>query len=95
MLFKIGIQPYNKNTESGVPGGSKVGQGKRHSSNRCRERSAPNNPLIISTYRYFKNEKAGKSFDFPAVVDQTLRISNLSFLEGLLQIQTFIDGFDR
>ena len=42
-----------------------------------------------------KMKKTGKSFDFPAVVDQTLRISNLSFIEGLLQIQRFIDGLDR
>ena len=28
-------------------------------------------------------------------VDQTLRISNLSFIEGLLQIQTVVDGLDR
>jgi len=27
--------------------------------------------------------------------DQTLRISNLSVIEGLLQIQAFIDRFDR
>ena len=42
-----------------------------------------------------EQEKTGKSFDFPAVVDQTLRISNLSFIEGLLQIQTVVDGLDR
>ena len=42
-----------------------------------------------------EQEKAGKSFDFPALVDQTLRISNLSFIEGLLQIQTVVDGLDR
>ena len=29
------------------------------------------------------------------LVDQTLRISNLSFIEGLLQIQAFIDRLDR
>ena len=32
---------------------------------------------------------------FSALVDQTLRISNLSFIEGLLQIQAFIDRLDR
>ena len=45
--------------------------------------------------RNAKNEKTGKSFDFPALVDQTLQISNLSFIEGLLQIQAFIDWLDR
>ena len=42
-----------------------------------------------------KMKKTGKSFDFPAVVDQTLRISNLSFIEGLLQIQSLADILDR
>ena len=28
-------------------------------------------------------------------VDKTLRISNLAFIEGLLQIQYFIDRLDR
>ena len=28
-------------------------------------------------------------------VDQTFRISNLAFIEGLLQLQSFIDKLDR
>ena len=46
----------------------------------------------------FKNEntkKEEKSFDFSSVVDQTLRISNLAFIVGLLQLQSFIDKLDR
>ena len=44
---------------------------------------------------YILKKKTGKPFDFPAVVDQILRISNLRFIEGLLRIQTFVDGLDR
>ena len=41
-----------------------------------------------------EQEKAGKSFDFPALVGQTLRISNLRILEGLQLIQEFLDGIE-
>ena len=46
---------------------------------------------LSSTYKNGEKEKTGKSCDFSGLVDQTLRISNLSFLEGLLEIQRFID----
>jgi hypothetical protein len=36
-------------------------------------------------------EKKNNQLDYSFLVDQTLRISNLSFIEGLLQIQDFID----
>ena len=37
------------------------------------------------------NKKEDKSFDLSSVVDQTLRISNLRFIEGLVQLQSFIE----
>ena len=46
--------------------------------------------LLSTTCKSIEKEKAGKSFDFPAVVDQTLKSSNLRFLEGLLEIQKLI-----
>ncbi len=39
--------------------------------------------------------KKDTSEEMSYLVDQTLRISNLSFIEGLLQIQAFIDWLDR
>ena len=42
-----------------------------------------------------KPRKKDTSEEMSSVVDQTLRISNLSFIEGLLQIQSFIDDLDR
>ena len=41
------------------------------------------------------NKKEDKSFDLSSVVDQTLRISNLRFLEGALEIQRFIDYCEK
>jgi hypothetical protein len=38
-----------------------------------------------------KRKITGKTFDFPVAADRTLRISNLSFIEGLLQIQSLAD----
>ena len=49
--------------------------------------------LLSASYKATEKEKNGKSKDFPALVDQTLRISNLRFLEGLLEIQRLIDQF--
>ena len=46
---------------------------------------------ISSDYVAVTNEKQDKSCDLSCLVDQTLRISNLSFIEGLLEIQRFID----
>ena len=40
------------------------------------------------------NEKASPE-RLACYVDKTLRISNLAFIEGLLQIQYFIDRLDR
>ena len=37
------------------------------------------------------NKKEDKSLDLSSVVDQTLRISNLRFIEGLVQLQSFIE----
>ena len=51
--------------------------------------------LLSTTCKSIEKEKTGKSFDFPAVVDQTLRISNLRFIEGLFLIQSFIDGLTQ
>ena len=39
--------------------------------------------------------KKEKPFDFSLVVDQTLRISNLRFLEGLQEIQAFFGQSDE
>ena len=53
---------------------------------------------IFSISISYENEKARKkdtSEEMSCLVDQTLRISNLSFIEGLLQIQAFIDRLDR
>ena len=50
---------------------------------------------ISANYETEKQEKKEKPCDFSFVVDQTLRISNLSFIEGLLHIQSFIDELDR
>ena len=41
-----------------------------------------------------QTRKKDTSEEMSCLVDQTLRISNLSFIEGLLQIQAFIGGFD-
>ena len=46
-------------------------------------------------YEIEEQQKKEKPCGFSLVVDQTLRISNLSFIEGLLRIQTFVDGLDR
>ena len=50
--------------------------------------------LLSTTCKPIEKEKTGKPFDFPALVDQTLRISNLRFLEGLLLIQQFLDSIE-
>ena len=47
------------------------------------------------SYKNDGAQKKDKSEDLSYLVDQTLRISNLSFLEGLLHIQSFIDELDR
>ena len=51
--------------------------------------------LFSSSYKNGDIQKKDKSFDLSSLVDQTLRISNLTFIEGLLQIQSFIDELDR
>jgi len=50
---------------------------------------------ISSDYETATNEKQDKSCDLSCLVDQTLRISNLAFIVGLLQLQSFIDKLDR
>jgi hypothetical protein len=47
--------------------------------------------FLIKTTRYLLSEISG-CFVF---VDQTLRISNLRFLEGMMEIQRFIDKYRR
>ena len=42
-----------------------------------------------------KNRKASPKAGLSVLVGQTLRISNLSFIEGLLLIQSFIEMIDR
>ena len=42
-----------------------------------------------------KPRKKDTSEEMSYLVDQTLRISNLSFIEGLLLIQSFIEMIDR
>ena len=48
---------------------------------------------MVSFFTKAKKEEILLEFLF--LVDQTLRISNLSFIEGLLLIQSFIEMIDR
>jgi len=54
-----------------------------------RQNINPPGPDAVVLPRYIR-EKPADLAGFSSVVDQTLRISNLSFIEGLLQIQAFI-----
>ena len=70
---------------------------------------APSKVLVFLTQieynglRRWKRKKDGPNQGRPfqlfsrlhRLVDQTLRVSNLSFIEGLLRIQTFVDRLDR